>query len=127
MYYAVGAIFGLICLLPFFKASTRRLVQNGYLALGLMLAIYVGAHLVTSSFERAALEFTIASVVLALAAYLRGAWPLGVAFLVGLHGVYDFMFGVSSGVPAWYPPVCVGFDFVVGPGLAFLILKQRSK
>ena len=30
--------------------------------------------------------------------------------VIVVHGAYDFLFGHSSGVADWYPPLCVGFD-----------------
>lgn len=125
--YLIGAVFGVFCLIPFMQSPVRTLAQNGYVALAMMLMIYVGAHLAASDFTRIMQEMVFSSLVLWIAYYLRGAWPLGVAALITLHGAYDFVAGAESGVAPWYPSVCVGFDFIVGPGLAFLILQQRTK
>ena len=125
MYYIIGAALGVLCLLPFLKAPTKALTANGYLALAMMLMIYLGAHLVTGSTERMIYETLFAAAVLGLATISKKTWPLGIAALVFLHGSYDHFFGAQSGVVAWYPPVCAGFDMAVGLGLGYLILKNN--
>ena len=127
MYYLFGAVFGLACLLPFLKSSSRTLTMNGYLALAMMISIYLGAWLVTGPFEKLAIETLIGVAALGLATVFRSKWPLGVAIMVLLHGAYDHFLGAPSGVADWYPPVCAGFDVIVGSGLIFLMLRKSKQ
>lgn len=122
----LGGVFGLLCLLPYVKAQVKALALNGYVALAMMLMIYLGAHLVSSDTTRLAYELLLVFLVLGLATWFRSKWPLGIAILILMHGAYDFFLGHDSGVVDWYPPVCSGFDVVVGVGLAALILKRRQ-
>lgn len=125
LYYAVGAVFGLAMLLPFLKSSVSTLTENGYLALASMLMIYIGAHLVSSDLFRIVIETVFSMVILGFAIAFRFKWPVGVGILILLHALYDFLFGHASGIVDWYPPMCVGFDVVVGCGLILLILKKQ--
>ena len=127
MYYLVGAVLGLLCLLPFLKSSQRALAQNGYLALAMMLMIYIGAHLVSSDTQRIIYETVFAVIVLAVATLVRKSWPLGIGIMVLGHGAYDHIFGAQSGVADWYPAMCAGFDVIVGLGLIILIFKQTKQ
>ena len=127
MYYLFGAAIGLLCLLPFIKSPTRVLAMNGYVALAMMISVYLGAWLVTGGLEKFALESAIAIGALGLASVLRSKWPLGIGGMVMMHGAYDHFFGAASGVAGWYPPVCAGFDVVVGFGLILLMLKRGAK
>ena len=127
MDYLIGAGFGLLCLLPFIKSSTRTLAMNGYMALAIMISIYLGAWLVTGTFEKIVFESVIAIIALALATFFRSRWPLGVAIMVLLHGAYDHFLGHQAGVADWYPPVCAGFDVIVGSGLILLMLRNEKQ
>ena len=127
MYYVIGAVFGLLCLLPFIKSSNRTLAMNGYLALAIMVSIYLGAYLTTGNLHLILKEFFIGLVFLGLATVSRKVWPLGIGFLVLTHGAYDHFFGHHSGVVDWYPPVCAGFDVIVGSGLILLMLRNSKQ
>lgn len=120
----IGAGFGLLFVVPYLKAPTKSLALMGYVSLAMMLMIYLGAHLVSSDFTRLSYETAFAVIVLGFAGWFRKSWPLGVALLVLAHGAYDHFYGHASGVADWYPAVCVGFDVVVGLGLAVLILRN---
>jgi len=127
MYYLIGAAFGLLCLLPFIKSSTRTLAMNGYLALAIMVSIYLGAYLTTGNMHLILHETFVGVVFLGLATLSRKKRPLGIGFLVLAHGAYDHFLGHKSGVIDWYPPVCAGFDVIVGSGLIFLMLRQSKQ
>ncbi|MGB0908050.1 MAG: hypothetical protein ACPGVT_11195 [Maricaulaceae bacterium] len=127
LWVVLGAALGVLCLLPFLKSPTKALTSNGYMALAMMLMIYLGAYLVSGSTERVIYETLFAIAVLALASFFKKTWPLGIALLVFLHGSYDHFFGAQSGVAEWYPPACAGFDMVVGLGLGYLILKNNKR
>lgn len=126
-YYAMGVVLGALCLLPFLKSPTKALTSNGYMALAMMLMVYLGAYLVSGSTERVIYETLFAIAALALATIFKKTWPLGIALLVFLHGSYDHFYGAQSGVAEWYPPACAGFDMVVGLGLGYLILKNNKR
>lgn len=127
MNYLIGVVFGFLCLLPFLKSSNRVLAMNGYLALVIMFSIYLGAWLVTGSFSKIIFETFIAMGLLAVATLFRSKWPLGIAILVFMHGLYDHLLGHKTGVAEWYPQICAGFDVIVGIGLAILILSNEKR
>ena len=91
-----------------------------------MLAIYIGAKLVTGSLEAIVIEMTVATgvAVVARIAMMRCEPSIGV--FVFLHGIYDYVFGPATGVAEWYPLLCAAFDRVVGIGL-FIILHMRNR
>ncbi|MEM6901152.1 MAG: hypothetical protein AAF583_15460 [Pseudomonadota bacterium] len=114
MDYAIGAAFGLVFLLVYGRLSRARLADAAYTVFAIMLAIYVGAHLVTSGFDRVVYEAVGASLAIGVAMFFREKWHLGLGLLILSHGAYDFFFGHHSGIVDWYPPVCVGFNVLVG-------------
>lgn len=126
MNYIIGAVGGGIFLFAYSRLSRAMLVDAAYTAFAIMVAIYVGAHLVTSDLGRILYEAIGATMVLGVAMFFREKWPLGLGILILGHGAYDFLLGHSSAVADWYPPMCVGFDIVVGLGLIGLILKKRG-
>jgi len=126
VYYLIGAGLGLACLLLFWKAPNRVLTQYGYLVFAIMLAIYVGAYLVTGDLPRIMIETAGASLALIAATIVRDRWPLGIGLFILAHGAYDHFFGAHSGVTEWYPPLCAGFDIIAGSGLIFLMLRQNK-
>ena len=101
--------------------------MNGYLALAIMVSIYLGAYLTTSNIHLILKEFFIGLIFLGLATVFRKVWPLGIGLLVLTHGAYDHFLGPASGVAEWYPPVCAGFDVIVGSGLLFLMLRNSKQ
>jgi len=125
MAFLFGAVSALLLLFLYRNASQRVLVRNAYLALAIMLAIYLGAHLVSSDLQRIIFETVFASAILVGAAWLIRIHPVNIASLIILHGAYDVMFGHDSGIADWYVPMCLGFDVVLGIGLIYLIAKQK--
>ena len=70
-----------------------------------------------------AFELLAAAVfcAIAIAGYWRSAAIVGVGVL--LHGVFDAVHPhmvVNAGVPAWWPPICLGFDVVLGGWILYL-------
>lgn len=60
-------------------------------------------------------------VAIAIAGYLRSAALVGVGVL--LHGVFDVVHPHvvdNAGVPSWWPPICLGFDAVLGAWILLL-------
>ena len=47
-----------------------------------------------------------------------------------LHIGWDYLFHMAGPgahlVPAWYPPVCIGFDLVVGVYILWVVLRKRA-
>jgi len=99
-------------------------VDAAYTAFAIMLAIYVGAHLVGSELDRIVIEAVGATIVLSVAMIFKDKWPIGLGGLIFGHGAYDFFFGHAAGVANWYPAMCVGFDIIVGAGLVWLISRR---
>ena len=123
---AIGAGSGLALLALFARMGNRALADGGYIALIAMLAIYLGAELVTGSLTSIITEMAVTSAVIVLARVAMMRWPPAIGVFVFLHGLYDAFFGASTGVAAWYPPLCAGFDVVVGVGLVVVLQRRRS-
>lgn len=123
MFFAIGAVIGIIFLVVYWRFKTDTIAQAGVLALGIMLGIYVGANLVTSDLSRVLVETLVGSIALGIAMLFQRKWPMGIGVLILCHGGYDFLLGHSTGVAEWYPPLCVGFDIVVGAGLIYRLSR----
>lgn len=119
MDFALGILSGVIFLATYWRFKTATIAQAGVLVFGIMLGIYVGAHLVTSDLTRVLIEVAAGSVALGLAMLFQRKWPMGIGLLILGHGGYDFFLGHSTGVADWYPGLCVGFDIVVGAALTY--------
>lgn len=125
---AIGVATGIAFLLIYGRFAAATFAQNGLLVLAIMLAIYLGAYLTSADLNRIVAETAIAAVWLGLGQLALVKWRPGIGFLILAHGGYDFLFGSATGVAQWYPPLCVGFDLVVGLGMiALLIRADRSK
>jgi hypothetical protein len=119
-----GALIGALLLALFSRQSARALAMNGYLALAVMLSIYIGAQLVTGSLADIGLELLFATIMLVAARLVMARWLPGIGAMIVAHGAYDAFLGANTGVAAWYPPMCAGFDLLVGIGMIFIL---RSK
>ncbi|MEO1488592.1 MAG: hypothetical protein AAFR88_04030 [Pseudomonadota bacterium] len=95
-------------------AAKDKAAQAGHFALGIILALYVGARLASGPLSEAIMESAFASVVLLLSLFALRYWPRGVGVLIIAHGLYDQVFAHSAGLPDWYPPFCLGVDVVLG-------------
>ena len=89
-------------------------------------AIYVGFAFSDGRLPIVILELSFAMVLLVLA--LLGLWVAPALIAVGLvlHGLWDLAHrprGITTKLPAWYPPFCAAYDFVFAG--AFLVLAQR--
>lgn len=122
---AAGALLGVVLLALFARSSAKTLALNGYIALVAMLAIYIGARLVTGTIAEVALEIGIATAVVVIAKLAMDRWLPAIGIFIFGHGLYDALVGPDTGVAEWYPPLCAGFDFLVGIGL-LVILRRRT-
>jgi len=122
---AIGVAIGIVFLIVYCRFGAATLALNGFLALAIMLAVYVGARLVSGAPQDILIETLLASVWLGLGQLAIYRWRPGIGLLVLAHGGYDFLFGEASGVADWYPPLCVGFDIIVGIGL-FVLLSRKA-
>lgn len=113
-------------LAAFARSSAKTLALNGYIALVAMLAIYVGARLVSGSFGDVMIEMAIMSVVAIGAKLAMDRWLPAIGVFVLLHGLYDFLLGPHTGVADWYPTLCGAWDMVVGAGLVAILLKKQE-
>ena len=123
---AIGAGSGGLLLALFARGSARVLADSGYMALVAMLAVYIGARLVTGTLREVVIEMIIATIVVVIARIAMMRWLPAIGVFVFFHGIYDAVFGPHTGVASWYPPLCAGFDLIVGVGL-FLILLKRAE
>ncbi|MEL6530256.1 MAG: hypothetical protein AAFQ27_09855, partial [Pseudomonadota bacterium] len=110
----------------FARLPAPKLADSGFLALNVMLAVYIGASLVGGSMADVLTETAIASVAVVVARLAMMRWLPAIGIAVFLHGMYDAIVGPHTGVADWYPPLCAGFDFVVGVGLV-VVLWRRTR
>jgi len=110
----------------FARGSAKFLANNGYLALIAMLSIYIGARLVSGTFTEVIYETVFASVVAIGARLWMDRWLPAIGIVIFGHGCYDAFLGAHTGVADWYPPLCAGFDFVVGLGLLIILIRRKD-
>ncbi len=124
---ATGAAIGIAFLLVYRRFGTATLALNGFLVLAIMLAIYLGARLVTGTMQDVLIETVTATIWLGLGQFALHKWRPGIGLLILAHGGYDYLFGAATGVAEWYPPLCVGFDVIVGTGLFVLLIRMKAR
>jgi len=91
-----------------------------------MLWIYVGAQLASGTFDHIIVESVFALFAGGVAQALTLKWPPTIGLAILCHGAYDALLGPHTGVAEWYPPVCAGFDVVVGLGLTVLLVRDQK-
>ena len=123
---AIGAGSGLALLALFARLSAQVLATQGLLALAAMLAIYVGARLVSGTLIEVVYEGLFALVIVGAAQIAMRFWLPSIGVAILLHGSYDAFVGPHTGVPDWYPPFCAGFDLVVGLGLLIILWRRKE-
>lgn len=122
----IGAVTGAVFLAASARLSSRILAAQGVLALTAMLWIYVGVHLVDGSVTDILFECLLAIIFGGVTLLAMRRWLPSIGVAIVLHGLYDAFVGPHTGVVAWYPPLCAGFDLVVGGGLiGMLAHKER--
>ncbi|MBV7266586.1 hypothetical protein [Erythrobacter ani] len=122
---AIGAGSGLLLLAFLVRLDAKTIANQGLIALVAMLAIYVGARLVSGSLEEILWETALALAAASVTQAIMLRWPPIVGVAILLHGTYDALVGPHTGVAEWYPPLCAGFDFVVGAGLLVILLRRE--
>jgi hypothetical protein len=95
-------------------------------ALAVIGAIYVGFAFSDGRISIVVLELFVGTGFVVLA--LLGLWLAPVCLAIGLilHGVWDLAHrprGITTKLPAWYPPFCAAFDFVFAG--VFLVLARQ--
>ncbi|MEL7190013.1 MAG: hypothetical protein AAGK17_10715 [Pseudomonadota bacterium] len=124
----IGVVMGASFLAVAARLPSRIIAAQGVLALCAMLSIYIGAQLVSGDLTDILFETMVGGVFFGgtLIAMRRWLPAIGVAIL--LHGLYDAFIGPDTGVAEWYPPLCAGFDLIVGGGLiGVLTHKERME
>lgn len=122
----IGILAGAACLIAFWRSSNEALAQAGFVALVAMLSVYIGAHLVSSDLMRILAETGFATVIAAIALYVRDRSPVWIGALILGHGAYDYSIGHGAGVADWYPLLCAGFDVTVGLGLIYRLSRKAT-
>jgi Family of unknown function (DUF6010) len=95
-------------------------------ALAVIGAIYVGFAFSDGRLPIVILELSVGTAFVVLA--LLGLWLAPVFLAVGLilHGFWDLAHrprGITTKLPAWYPPFCAAYDFVFA-GVFLLLARQ---
>lgn len=110
----------------FARASAKDIADAGFLALAAMLSVYLGARLVTGDIAAILIETAIAMTLTVAARAAMTRWLPSIGIFIVIHGGYDAIFGPHTGVAEWYPPLCAGFDFLVGISLIIILHKKIS-
>ena len=95
-------------------------------ALAVIGAIYLGFAFSDGRLPIVILELSVGTAFVVLA--LLGLWLTPVFLAIGLilHGFWDLAHrprGITTRLPAWYPPFCAAYDFVFAG--AFLLLARQ--
>jgi len=95
-------------------------------ALSIIGAIYVGYAFSDGRLPIMILELSVGTGFVVLA--LLGLWQAPVFIAIGLilHGAWDLAHrprGITTKLPAWYPPFCAAYDFVFAG--VFLVLARQ--
>lgn len=106
--------------------APRKIAKAGHFALGMILAIYIGARLASGTLLEALAESAFAAIVLLASLAMLRWWPRGVGIVLILHGVYDQIFAHDAGLPDWYPPFCLGVDVVLGAAVIAFASPRQS-
>lgn len=98
------------------------------ISLGAIGAIYIGFALSDGRLAIMALESFVATLFIVLA--FLGLWVAPVLIAVGLilHGFWDLAHrprGITTKLPAWYPPFCAAYDFVFA-GIFLLLARELA-
>lgn len=123
---AIGAGIGVLMLALFARLPAPKLADTGFLGLNVMLAVYIGARLVSGEFTDVLIETAIATVWVVLARLAMMRWLPAIGVAIFFHGLYDAFVGPHTGVAEWYPPLCAGFDLLVGVALVWILLRKTS-
>lgn len=123
---AIGAGTGALVLALFAFAPKALRAPQGVMIFNVMLWIYVGAQLASGTLNEIIAESVLALVAGLAVQGLTLKWPPAVGLAILCHGAYDAVLGPHTGVAEWYPPLCAGFDLVVGIGLTALLLRDQK-
>ena len=111
----------------FARLQATKLVDTGFLGLNVMLAVYIGARLVSGEFADIMIETGIATVWVIVARLAMIRWLPAIGIAIFFHGLYDAFVGPHTGVTSWYPPLCAGFDLLVGVALVCMLMRKVAK
>jgi hypothetical protein len=131
----IYALLGAVLALPYAFLSLRQAQPERWLGVGLLLAALV---YVLAAFTRWDSQYWLmldGSLFLLMAFLVRKAWRGSLLWLAAgwlIHAAWDhFIHGhplsaAISPVPAWYPPLCLGFDMVCAGAALYAWSKQRG-
>ncbi|MEL7197623.1 MAG: hypothetical protein AAGL10_04835 [Pseudomonadota bacterium] len=124
----IGVVLGASFLAVAARLSSRIIAAQGVIVLCSMLSIYIGAQLVSGDLTDVIFEVMIGGVFFSGALLAMRRWLPAIGAAIFLHGLYDAFVGPHTGVADWYPPLCAGFDLIVGAGLiGVLTHKERME
>ncbi len=124
----VGAVLGASFLAVAARLSSTIIAAQGVIALTAMLSIYIGVQLVSGDLTDVIFESLFACVFVGGTLLAMRRWIPAIGAAILLHGLYDAFVGPHTGVAGWYPPLCAGFDMIVGAGLiGILTHKERME
>jgi predicted enzyme related to lactoylglutathione lyase len=101
-----------------------------YPVVAIVVASYYALFALAGGSPQALAPELLAGLVFVVLAALgfRGSLWLVVLALAG-HGIFDFFHGAligNPGVPAWWPPFCLGYDVTAAAGLAWLLTRPTD-
>jgi hypothetical protein len=111
----VGIVSGAVTALIGWSSLIPNPVDFHSVSLAMIGAIYIGFAFADGRLPIVILELTAATVFIVLA--LLGIWQAPMVLAAGLilHALWDLAHrprGITTRLPAWYPPFCAAFDFV---------------
>ena len=124
--FIIGCLLSFVSLLLMRQASKIVLVFGGLILFGAMLAVYVGAYLVSENPSHGYIALLASTLTFGLALILTLYRPAFIGAFIFMHGIFDHVFGLHAGLPIWYPPFCLGIDVVAGLGLIWMLRNQRN-
>ncbi len=123
---AIGAGIGILMLALFARLKAKDLADTAFVALNVMLAVYIGARLVSGTMLEVLIETAIATAAVVAARLAMIRWLPAIGIAIFLHGTYDAVVGPQTGVASWYPPLCAAFDFLVGASLLVILMRRQA-
>lgn len=128
MAFATGIVLALV--VGVFTSAVRLDRDRAlYPVVTIVVASYYALYAVMGDSSRALLVETLVALVFVACAvwgFRRSLW-ITAAALAG-HGVFDLVHGgfiANPGVPAFWPPFCLGYDVMAGAYLAWLLGSGR--
>ncbi len=125
----VGAVVAAPVLVLVSVLSRERGLDLLAVQLAAIAAVYVGSSLADGRVSLVAPETIVAFVFFACSLFGRWASPAILAAGYFAHGAWDAVHhlgAISTLLPNWYAPFCLGYDGVVGLFIYIVVLRRGA-